>query len=93
LSRFKIFETEEFLSRLKKMPVERRRAVERKLAGYVYPQLAEEPHYGANIKKLRDYKPETWRYRIGVWRVFYSIEHEEGVVYILTIDDRKSAYR
>lgn len=67
--------------------------MERKLEAYVYPQLREEPHYGANIKKLRDYKPETWRYRIGNWRIFYSIDHGERVVYILTIDDRKSAYR
>jgi mRNA interferase RelE/StbE len=93
LSRFRIFETNEFLARLKRLPGDRRKAVGRKIDEYVYPQLREEPHYGPNIKKLKGYKPETWRYRIGDWRIFYAIDHQENIVSILTMDDRKDAYR
>ena len=37
------------------------------------------PHFGANIKKLKDFTPDTWRYRIGAWRLFYEIDEEEKV--------------
>jgi mRNA interferase RelE/StbE len=39
-----------------------------------------------------DYKPETWRYRIGKYRLFYVIDENEKTVYILSIDLRKEAY-
>lgn len=64
----------------------------KKLARDVYPRLKEEPHYGSNIKKLVDYKPETWRYRIGKYRLFYVTDEKEKIIYILTIDLRKDAY-
>ena len=85
MSSLRIFETNEFLARLKRLPVDRRKTVGRKIEGNVYPQLREEPHYGASIKKLRDYKPETWRYRMGSWRIFYTIDHKEQVVYVVTL--------
>ena len=52
-----------------------------------------EPCFGKNIKKLRDYNPDTWRYRIGKFRLFYTVDHEEKIIYILAIDFRKDAYR
>jgi len=58
----------------------------------IYPQLKEEPHYGNNIKKLVGYKPEIWRYRIGKFRLFYVIDENEKIIYILSIDLRKDAY-
>lgn len=66
--------------------------IEKKLVRNVYPQLKEEPHYGSNIKKLVDYKPETWRYRIGRYRLFYVADEKEKIIYILTIDLRKDVY-
>jgi mRNA interferase RelE/StbE len=39
----------------------------------VFPQLKEEPHFGLNIKKLKGFVPETWRYRIGKFRLIYII--------------------
>jgi len=62
------------------------------MVSYAYPQLREVPHYGLNIKKLHNYSPETWRYRIGDYRVFYSIDEIGKIVNILSIDQRKDAY-
>lgn len=63
-----------------------------KLIDYVYPQLRQEPHFGNNIKKLVNWDPETWRYRIGKNRLFYEIDEKEKIVYILALDPRGSAY-
>lgn len=93
MSDYRIFETDEFQKQLKKVTPSQRKIIEKKLSGYVYPQLRTAPCYGPNIKKLKGYDPETWRYRIGNYRVFYCIDEEERVVFVLTIDDRKDAYR
>ncbi|MCX7003920.1 MAG: type II toxin-antitoxin system RelE/ParE family toxin [bacterium] len=34
-----------------------------------------------------------WRYRLGSFRLFYSVDKEQRIVFVLTIDDRKNAYR
>jgi len=92
LLNYQIFETDEFLKKIKKITNRDQTFIERKLLQHIYPQLKEEPHYGNNIKKLIDYKPVTWRYRIGKYRLFYVIDEDERVVYILSIDLRKDAY-
>jgi mRNA interferase RelE/StbE len=92
LDRYKIFETNEFLKRLKEININNKIFIQKKLTNYIYPQLREEPHYGINIKKLINYKPETWRYRIGKYRVFYIIDEEKKIIYMLSIDLRKDAY-
>ena len=89
---YKIFETNEFLKRLDKLANREESFIKKKLLQYIYPQLKEEPHYGNNIKKLVGYKPETWRYRIGKFRLFYVIDETEKIIYILSIDFRKDAY-
>ena len=93
LSEFRIFETDEFLKRLKKLASRDATFLRRKLDSFVYPQLKAEPFWGNNIKKLQGYTPETWRYRIGKFRVFYIVDQDEQILYILTVDDRKDAYR
>jgi mRNA interferase RelE/StbE len=93
LSDFKIFETDEFLKRLKKLSSRDATFLRRKLDSFVYPQLRAEPFWGNNIKKLQGYTPETWRYRIGQFRVFYIVDPKDRILYILTVDDRKDAYR
>ncbi|HUX93022.1 MAG TPA: type II toxin-antitoxin system RelE/ParE family toxin [Ignavibacteriaceae bacterium] len=92
MSNYKIFETNEFLKRIEKISNRDKLFIEKKLLQHIYPQLREEPHYGNNIKKLIDYKPETWRYRIGKYRLFYVIEESEKTIYVLSIDLRKDAY-
>lgn len=93
LSKYRIFETDEFEKKLKKLIKKDYEFVYKKLIEYIYPQIIEEPAFGKNIKKLKGYNPETWRYRIGNYRIFYSISNEERIVYILTIDKRKDSYK
>lgn len=93
LSKYSIFETDEFQKQLRKITSAKRRVIEKKLSQYVYPQLKSAPYYGPNIKNLKGYDPETWRYRIGNYRIFYSMDDEESIGYILTVDDRKNTYK
>ncbi len=90
---YRIFETDEFTKVLKKLSKTNISFIQKKLKSYVYPQISNEPCFGKNIKKLRDYSPDTWRYRLGKFRLFYIVDHEERIIYILTIDFRKDAYR
>ncbi len=93
MSDYRIFETDEFQQQLKTIASRQRDRIARKLIVYVYPQLRSAPYFGPNIKKLHGSTPTVWRYRIGNYRVFYSVDEGERIVNILTIDDRKDAYR
>ena len=88
---YRIFETDEFIQGLDSLPRKEKGQIEKKLEHFVYPQLKKEPHYGINIKKLYGYKPDTWRYRIGNYRIFYIIEKQ--IINIVSIDHRKDAYK
>ncbi len=92
MDNYNIFETDEFIKNTGKISNRDKSFIEKKLLQHIYPQLREEPHYGNNIKKLIDYKPETWRYRIGKYRLFYVINENEKTIYVLSIDLRKEAY-
>ncbi len=92
MNNYHIFETEEFIKKIGKISNRDKSFIEKKLFQHIYPQLREEPHYGNNIKKLIDYKPETWRYRISKYRLFYVIDENEKTIYALSIDLRKDAY-
>lgn len=89
---YKIFETEEFIKDLRHDFSGHREKIRNKLHQMVYPQLQMQPFYGMHIKKLMQQKPETWRYRIGDYRFFYTIDAKEKIVYMLCIDHRKDAY-
>jgi len=93
LSDFRIFETDEFLKKFGNLSSHDAKILRKKLDEYVYPQLKAEPFWGKNIKKLQGYTPDTWRYRIGKFRLFYVVDKSEQIVYIITIDDRKDAYK
>jgi mRNA interferase RelE/StbE len=93
LSDFHIFETNEFSKKIKKLSFHDASFLRKKLNTFVYPQIKTEPFWGNNIKKLQGYSPDTWRYRIGKFRLFYIIEKEEQIIYILSIDDRRDAYK
>ncbi len=53
---------------------------ERRLREYLFPELRFEPFYGRNSKKLRNYTPETWRYRIGKFRLFCVADPKEKII-------------
>jgi mRNA interferase RelE/StbE len=93
LSRYRIFETDQFLRSLEELGATEREFVVRKSRDYPYPQLAAEPHFGVNIKRLLRYVPPTWRYRIGRFRLFYLVDEKERIVFLLSLDHRKDAYK
>jgi mRNA interferase RelE/StbE len=92
LTNFRIFETSQFLENLEDEFGNQKERIKLKLAGYVYPQLRQQPYFGKNIKKLRDYTPETWRYRIGGYRFFYEIDDRRKIVFMISADNRADAY-
>ena len=92
MSDFQVFETAQFLDDLARISPARREKIEAKLRGFVYPQLRDQPYFGTNIKKLRGFKPETWRYRIGSYRFFYIVDDKEKIVFMLAADTRQGSY-
>ncbi|TVR94105.1 MAG: type II toxin-antitoxin system RelE/ParE family toxin [Spirochaetaceae bacterium] len=89
---FRIFETDQYLKDLTALRLSEGSARYRKITGMVYEQLRENPYFGRNIKKLRNWKPETWRYRIGNYRLFYVIDDTVRIVSIVSLEPRSSAY-
>ena len=89
---FKIFETDQFLKDLKKLDKPEKMRLYSKILNTIYSQLKNNPYFGKNIKKLKAYNPDTWRYRIGSLRLFYEISDKEKIAYIITIEYRGSSY-
>jgi mRNA interferase RelE/StbE len=92
LDNFKIFETSQFLEDLGQDFSGQQERIKRKLGISIYPQLKQNPYFGKHIKKLKGYTSETWRYRIGDYRFFYTIDEPKKIVSMLTVDHRGSAY-
>lgn len=90
---YKIFETRQFLRDLARLGPGVERRLEGKLRSYVYPALRSIPQFGPNIKRLRNWEPPAWRYRVGDWRFFYEIDERKRVVSMLAADHRREAYR
>ena len=90
---YKVFETKSFQEDITQMDRGGVIKIKEKLQQYVYPQLKREPHFGPNIKKLKNWDPPTWRYRVGAWRFFYEIDDKEKLVYMIASDHRSRAYR
>ena len=93
MNEYRVFETDNFIRDLEKIRGRNKTLIENKLIKTTYPQLIVEPHYGNNINKLKNYIPETWRYRIGNYRVFYEINDNEKIVYMIGISTRQNAYK
>ena len=89
---FRIFETGQFEADLERISPARRDKIVQKLRALVYPQLREQPYFGPNIKKLRGFRPETWRYRIGGYRFFYIVDDKEKTVSMVAADTRQQSY-
>ena len=64
-----------------------------KLRTHLYPFLRARPHVGPNIRLLQGVDPPIWRYRIGDYRVFYTIDDTRRIVSMLAIKHRREAYR
>jgi mRNA interferase RelE/StbE len=87
---FKIAETETFQKALSKPEYKK---LYRKIVDYVYPQLRKNPFYGLNIKKLKGDLEDLYRYRIGSNRLFYEVDRQQVIVFMITLKKRKHAYR
>lgn len=90
---FRIFETETFLASLEQDFEGQKDKIKVKLRNQVYRQLKESPSFGPNIKKLRNWNPPTWRYRIGSYRFFYEIDGENKIVSMILAEHRGRAYK
>lgn len=93
MSKYRVFETTTFQEDLAKIGKSGSSRIEEKLREHVYPQIRTEPHYGPNIKRLKNWSPPTWRYRIGAWRFFYEVDETDKIVYMTTADHRSRSYR
>jgi mRNA interferase RelE/StbE len=93
LADYRIFETETFQQDLAHISRSGLGRLKDKLQEHVYPQLRHEPHHGPNIKRLKEWTPPTWRYRIGSWRFFYEIDEKGKIVHMIASDHRSGAYR
>ena len=89
---YRIFETNQFQEDLRQIATSGHSRIVQKLRSVVYPQLRQHPHFGPNIKKLKNFNPETWRYRIGAWRFFFEIDENERVVFMTAAHHRSKAY-
>jgi mRNA interferase RelE/StbE len=90
---YRIFETRQFLRDLARLGPAAEKRLAAKLRQHVYPVLRENPHFGPNIKRLKNWEPPTWRYRVADWRFFYEIDEQDPVVSMTAADHRRQAYR
>lgn len=93
MAKYKIFETRGFSDDLIEITKSTIPAIQKKLENYIYPQLRNNPYFGPHIRRLQNWDPPTWRYRIGDWRFFYQISEKEKIVYMTAIHHRKEAYK
>ena len=86
---FQVAETETFEKELKTLHLEERFNRAKKT---IYAMLKENPYYGNNIKKLKGKFAGFYRYRLGDYRLIYSIDEGEKLVFMLHAVQRKDAY-
>ena len=86
---FTIAETETFIDSIKR---ENNKIIQ-KIRTFIYPQLAKNPFFGNNIKKLKGELQGLYRYRIGNYRLFYKIDHSRCIVFVLDLKKRKDSYK
>jgi mRNA interferase RelE/StbE len=90
---FRIFETRQFSEDLASFGPAVPVRLEAKLRDHVYPTLRQNHYLGPNIKRLKNWEPPTWRYRVAEWRFFYEVDETEKTVFLVAADHRKQAYR
>lgn len=89
---FRVFETDQFQEDLGEIFGARGGKITAKLQTLVYPQLRQQPYFGKNIRKLKGYSPETWRYRVGDYRFFYEIDDKKRIVFMIAAALRAKSY-
>ena len=89
LDSFKIAETKSFRKEIQKPELTE---VYEKIVKFVYPQLRSNPFFGPNIKKLKGELDGLYRFRVGNYRLFYKVDENKVLVFILRLKHRKEAY-
>ncbi len=89
-NKFKIAETQTYQKQIESSMFRRYYS---RIKTSIYPALCENPYYGNNIKRLKGYLNNIFRYRIGDHRLFYTIDPDKKLIFILSIHHRKDAYR
>lgn len=92
MAEVRIFETEQFQKDLEHISISGLDRLIDKLNRYVYPQLRSRPAVGPNIKRLKGAYSGVWRYRIGAWRFFYTIDEERRIVAMVAASHRSKSY-
>jgi mRNA interferase RelE/StbE len=92
LTEYRIFETDRFRADVEHIAESAQNDLAKKLKIFVYPQRRRRPHFGPHVRKLRNWEPETWRYRVGSWRFFYEIDEQEAIVFLTGAEHRSSAH-
>jgi mRNA interferase RelE/StbE len=90
LHNFRIAETETFS---KKINSRKYSHLYNKITEDIYPMLKNNPFFGVNIKKLKGEFKDLYRFRIGDYRLFYKINENKSIIFILNIENRQDAYK
>lgn len=90
MNKFKIAETDSFVKKISKSEYKK---LYNKIKNYVYPMLKRNPYFGPNIKRLKGQFSDFYRYRVGDYRLFYKIESDQILIFIIDIIYRKEAYK
>jgi mRNA interferase RelE/StbE len=90
LDKYKIAETENYS---KKINSKKYNNLYQKIFEDVYPILKNNPFFGANIKKLKGEYKDVYRFRIGNYRLFYKIEEQKSLIFMVDIQSRQDAYK
>jgi len=90
LDKYKIAETENYS---KKINSKKYNHLYQKISEDIYPLLKNNPFFGGNIKKLKGEYKNIYRFRIGNYRLFYKIEEQKSLIFIIDIEKRQDAYK
>jgi mRNA interferase RelE/StbE len=55
-------------------------------------ELQQDPRRNS-VKQLKGTKTPTFRYRVGDYRIVFSVDHGKVVVFVIDIGNRKDIYR
>ena len=88
-SDFRIAETLTFQKKIKSKLYVRYYA---RIKERIYPSLRNNPFFGVNIRRLKGELSSMYRIRVGDYRLFYTIDTDENLVFILDIMHRKDSY-
>jgi mRNA-degrading endonuclease RelE of RelBE toxin-antitoxin system len=93
LSDYRIFETAGFQRDAAGLGPASAKRIQDTLTKRVFPVFRAAPREVPSAARLKNWDPPTWRIRIGILRVFYEIDDEKRIVFLIAGDHRKDAYR